>query len=76
MKSITAESVCQAAENFCQGTKMSEFVKIAPDFSVRSDFVDCFKRLGLQNIDSILCFCSWQKPGKTESGVFSRKNNV
>jgi len=35
---------------------MSEFIKIAPDFFVRNDFVDCFKRLGLQNVDNIFTF--------------------
>ncbi|MGD0785328.1 MAG: lipopolysaccharide kinase InaA family protein [Sedimentisphaerales bacterium] len=35
---------------------MSEFIEITPDFSVRRDFVDCFKRLGLDSIEKIFLF--------------------
>jgi hypothetical protein len=35
---------------------MSEFIEITPDFFVRSDFVDCFKRLGLDSIEKIFSF--------------------
>ncbi len=33
-----------------------EFVKIAPDFYVRSDFVDCFKKYGLESMDDVFLF--------------------
>ncbi len=57
MESITAEIVCKTAEKILAGgKKTNEFVNIAPSFFVRSDFVDCFKRLGLQNMDDVFNF--------------------
>jgi heptose I phosphotransferase len=35
---------------------MSEFIQISPDFSVRRDFVDCFKRLDLDSVEKVFSF--------------------
>ena len=35
---------------------MDNFKQIQPDFFIRNDFIDCFKRLGLQTIDDIFSF--------------------
>ncbi|MFA5292273.1 MAG: lipopolysaccharide kinase InaA family protein [Phycisphaerae bacterium] len=35
---------------------MNEFVKIAPNFTVRSDFVDCFRQMKLQSINDVFDF--------------------
>lgn len=36
--------------------KMYNFNEIKPNFFIRSDFADCFKRMGLQNFDDIFNF--------------------
>jgi hypothetical protein len=52
---------------------MDEFVKIAPNFHVRIDFVDCFRKLGLKNIDDIFSFSGGKNLTKDELAAFRQR---
>jgi heptosyltransferase-2 len=74
MESITADVVCQTAEKFLAGyKKASEFVEIAPNFTVRSDFVDCFRQLGLENIDDVFNFAQGKNLIKPNLAAFRER---
>ncbi len=50
-----------------------EFLKIAPYFHVRSDFVDCFKRLGLENMDDVFSFSGGKNLTKDNLASFRQR---
>ncbi len=52
---------------------MDEFVKITPDFCIRTDFVDCFKKLGLENIDSVFSFDKGKNLTKNNLAAFRQR---
>lgn len=52
---------------------MDEFVKIAPCFFVRRDFVGCFGRLGLKNIDDIFSFSGGENLTKDNLAAFRQR---
>ncbi|MGB8226576.1 MAG: lipopolysaccharide kinase InaA family protein [Sedimentisphaerales bacterium] len=52
---------------------MDEFVKIAPGFHVRNDFVDCFGRLGLKSMDDIFSFSGGKNLTKDNLASFRQR---
>ncbi|MDD5011332.1 MAG: lipopolysaccharide kinase InaA family protein, partial [Phycisphaerae bacterium] len=74
MESITADAVCETAEKFLAGgKKKDEFVEISPNFTVRSDFVDCFGQLGLENIDDVFNFAQGKSLTKPNLASFRER---
>ena len=49
------------------------FVEIAPGFHIRSDFVDCFRKLGLKNIDDIFSFSKGKNLTKDNLPAFRQR---
>ena len=52
---------------------MDEFVKIFPDFHVRKDFVDCFRKLGLESMDDIFSFSGGKSLTKDNLAAFRQR---
>lgn len=52
---------------------MNEFVKIASNFHIRSDFVDCFKKLGLKGMDDIFSFSGGKNLTKDNLAAFRQR---
>ncbi|MGA2916871.1 MAG: lipopolysaccharide kinase InaA family protein [Sedimentisphaerales bacterium] len=52
---------------------MDEFAKIAPDFYVRSDFVDCFGKLSLKSMDDIFSFSGGKNLTKDNLAAFRQR---
>jgi len=50
-----------------------EFVKIAPSFHSRSDFVDCFRKLGFKSIDDIFSFSGGKNLTKDNLAPFRQR---
>ncbi|PKL46850.1 MAG: lipopolysaccharide heptosyltransferase II [Planctomycetes bacterium HGW-Planctomycetes-1] len=74
MESITANIVCQTAEKFLAGSKKTDdFAEISLNFTVRSDFVDCFSRLGLENIDDVFNFAQGKSLTKPNLASFRER---
>lgn len=74
MESITADAVCKTAEKFLAGDKKTnELVEISPNFTVRSDFVDCFKQLGLESMDDIFNFAQGKSLTKPNLASFRER---
>ena len=74
MESITADVVCKTAEKFLAGDKKTnEFIQIAPNFTVRSDFVDCFRQFGLENMDDVFNFAQGKNLTKPNLAAFRER---
>lgn len=74
MESITADAVCKTAEKFLDsGKKTNEFIEIPPNFTVRSDFIDCFRQLGLENMDDIFNFAKGKNLTKPNLAAFRER---
>ena len=52
---------------------MDKFIKIATGVHVRSDFVDCFKKLGLENMDCIFSFSKGKNLTKDNLAEFRQR---
>jgi hypothetical protein len=52
---------------------MDEFVKISQGFHVRKDFVDCFRKLGLENMDGIFSFSNGKNLTKDNLAAFRER---
>ncbi|OHB57208.1 MAG: lipopolysaccharide heptosyltransferase II [Planctomycetes bacterium RBG_13_44_8b] len=74
MESITVETVCRAVEKiFANEMPGDDFVEIASGFYIRSNFVDCFTRLGLKNIDDVFAFNAGENLTKNELADFRQR---
>jgi len=73
MESITVETVCKAAQEIIAGKVIAEFVEVAPDFHIRSDFVDCFRKLGLESMDGIFSFSKGKNLTKDNLAAFRQR---
>jgi len=52
---------------------MDNFKEIKPDFFIRSNFVDCFKRLGLESMDDIFSFEKGKNLSKENLAKFRQR---
>jgi len=52
---------------------MDEFIKIAPGFHIRNDFVDCFGKLGLKSMDDIFSFSGGKNLAKDNLASFRQR---
>jgi heptose I phosphotransferase len=52
---------------------MDEFVKIAPGFHIRSDFVGCFGKLGLKSMDDVFSFSGGKNLTKDNLAAFRER---
>ncbi|MCX5633338.1 MAG: hypothetical protein NTW93_06680 [Phycisphaerae bacterium] len=52
---------------------MDEFIKIAPGFHLRNDFVDCFGKLGLKSMDDIFSFSGGKNLTKDNLASFRQR---
>lgn len=50
-----------------------EFVKISPDFFVRREFVDCFKKIGLKSMDDVSSFSGGKNLTKDNLAAFRQR---
>ena len=73
MESITAKTVCEAAEKILRKTEMKNFIQISPIFFVRSDFVDCFRKLGLESMDDVFSFSKGKNLSKDNLAAFRQR---
>jgi heptosyltransferase-2 len=73
MESITAETVYKAAEKILKKTEIINFIQISPNFFVRSDFIDCFKKLGLESMDDVFLFSKGKNLSKDNLAAFRQR---
>lgn len=52
---------------------MDKFIKIAPDFYIRSDFAECFKSLGIKTIDDVFTFAGGKNLAKKNLAPFRQR---
>jgi hypothetical protein len=52
---------------------MENFIQIKPNFFVRSNFADCFKRLGLESMDDVFSFSGGKSLTKDNLAAFRQR---